>query len=71
MEKNEVQISGFAVAKEAQSPCKKIFSKKNSFTLFVQIYDLQNGVRNIFKNKWVSRYLSFGDFKVPKNSSSQ
>ena len=50
---------------------KKYFRKKNSFTLFVQIYDLQNGVRNFFKNKWVSRYLSFGDFKVPKNSSSQ
>ena len=24
------------------------------------------GVRNFFKNKWFSRYLNFGDFKIPK-----
>ena len=35
--------------------------------------DLQKGVRKFFLNKWVSRYLylSSGDFKVPKNCSSQ
>ena len=30
-------------------------------------YDLQNGVHIL--TKWVSRYLSFGDFKILKNGS--
>ena len=34
-------------------------------------HDLQNGVRKIFLNKWVLRYLSLGAFKVLKNCSSQ
>ena len=34
-------------------------------------YDLQNCVWKFFKNKWVSIYLNFGDFKVLKNHSSQ
>ena len=34
-------------------------------------YDLQNAVRKFFLDKWVSRYLSLGDFKVSKNCSSQ
>ena len=49
--KNEAQISGFAVVKKALKK-KNFFSKKNSSSLF-----LQNGVRKLFKNKWVSRYL--------------
>ena len=47
---------------------KKIF-EKNPSSLFVQI-NLQNGVRNFFKNKRVWRYLTFADFLVPKNCSS-
>ena len=37
MEKNEGQISGFAVAKKAPSPWKNFFSKKKSSSLFVKI----------------------------------
>ena len=33
MEKNEAQISGFAVVKKAPSPCKNFFSKKKFFQL--------------------------------------
>ena len=70
MEKNGAQISGFAVTEKPPSPSKKKFSKKKFFQLiFVDI--LQSGGRKFFLNKWVSRYLSLGDFKVPKNCSSQ
>ena len=34
-------------------------------------YDLQNSVHKFFRKKWVSRYLSFDDFKVQKDCSSQ
>ena len=27
--------------------------------------------RNFLKDKWVSRYLTFGDFSVPENCSPQ
>ena len=37
VEKNKAQISGFAVTKKALSPSKKIFSKKISSSLFMQI----------------------------------
>ena len=37
MEKNEAQISGFAVVKKAPTAWKKRFSKKHSSSLFVQI----------------------------------
>ena len=70
VEKNEVQISGFAVTRKAPRPWKKFFSKKNSSSLFVQIWSSKR-CAEIFLNKWVSRYLSLGDFKVPKNCSSQ
>ena len=44
---------------------KKFFSKKH-FPAYLCRYDLQNDVQIFLLNKWVSRYLSFGDFKVPK-----
>ena len=49
---------------------KKFFLKK-ILPAYLRICDLQNAVRNFFINKWVSRYLNLGDFKVPKNCSSQ
>ena len=49
---------------------KKFFKKKN-LPACLSGYDLQNHVQNFFLNKWFSRYLSFKDFKVPKNCSSQ
>ena len=49
----------------------KNFFRKKILPAYLCRYDLQNDVRNFFKNKWVSRYLSFDDFKVLKNSSSQ
>ena len=45
--------------------------KKKILPAYLCRYDLQNDVRNFFLNKWVSRYLSFGDFKVLKNCPSQ
>ena len=45
---------------------KKIFRKKNSFSLFVQIWSSKRCAM-FFLTKWVSRYLSFGDFKVLHN----
>ena len=50
---------------------KKIIFEKRYLPAYLCRYDLQNGVRKFFLNKWVSRYLSLGDFKVPKNCSSQ
>ena len=49
----------------------KNFFRKKFLPAYLCRYDLQNGVRKFFLNKWVSRYLSLGDFKVPKNCSSQ
>ena len=69
--KNDAQISGFVVGKKAPSPWKKIFSKKTILPAYLCRYDFQNSVRQLVWNKWVSRFLSFGDFKVPKNGSSQ
>ena len=69
MWKKWVQISGFAALKKPQVLEKKIFEKKFVPAYFCR-YDLQNGFLKIFLNKWVSRYLSFGDFKVPKDCSS-
>ena len=71
MEKNETQISGFAVAKKAPSPWKVFFKKKKILPAYLCRYDLQNSVGKFLKNKWVSRYLCSGDFNVPKNCSSQ
>ena len=67
MEKNEAKISGFAVVKKAPRPWKKVFSKKNP--AYLNKSDLQNGARKFFKNKWVSKYLTFGDFLLLKNCS--
>ena len=47
------------------------FVKKKNLPAYLCGYGPQNGVWNFFLNKWFSRYLSFGDFKVPKNYSSQ
>ena len=49
----------------------KIFFEKKILPAYLCGYDLQNGVRKFFLSKWVSRYLSLGDFKVSKNCSSQ
>ena len=50
---------------------KKLFFEKKNFPAYLCRYDLQNSERKFMLNKWVSRYLSFGDFNVPKNCSSQ
>ena len=50
---------------------KKLFFEKNFFPAYLCRYDLQNSERKFMLNKWVSRYLSFGDLNVPKNCSSQ
>ena len=47
------------------------FFEKKFLPAYLCRYDLLNGVRKVFLNKWVSRYLSLGNFKVPKNCSSQ
>ena len=52
-------------------PLKKLFFENKILTAYLCRYHLQNGVWNFFLNKWVSRYLTFGDFKVPTNDSSQ
>ena len=71
MEKNEAQISGFADAKKAPSPWKNIFLKKKSSNLFLQIWSSKQCAEIFFLDKWVTSNLSFGDFKVLKNCSSQ
>ena len=68
VEKNEAQTSGFVVAKKVFE--KFFFGKKIPLADLCR-YDLQNRVQQLFLNKWLSRYLSFSDFKVPKNCSSQ
>ena len=71
VEKNEAQTSGLIVAKKAPSLWKKKFLKKKFFQLICadMIFKIMSG--NFFLNKWLSRHLSFSDFKVPKNYSSQ
>ena len=64
-------MSSFAVRKKAPSPGKKILFEKKFLPAYLYRYDLQNGVQKFFSKKWVSRYLSLGGFKVPKNCSSQ
>ena len=48
VQKNENQISGFAVAKKAPSLWKKIFFEEKILPAYLCGYDLQNGVRKIF-----------------------
>ena len=55
------ESSGFVVAKKAPNLWKKIFLKKN-FQLICA--DMIFKTCGIFLNKWFSRYLSLGDFKV-------
>ena len=62
--------SGFAVVKKAPSPWKKLKKKKKNLPAYLFGYDLKNVEREFFLNKWVSRYLSFDNFKVLKNGSS-
>ena len=45
--------------------------KKKILPAYLCRYDLQNGERNFLKNKWGSKYISFGEFKIPTNCSSQ
>ena len=71
MEKNEAQISGFAVEKRARSPWNNFFFfEKNYSSLFVQARSSKRCAELFLKN-WVSRCLSLSNFKVPKNCSSQ
>ena len=62
VEINEAQSSGFVVAKKAPNLWKKFFLKKNFFQLICA--DMIFKTCGIFLNKWFSRYLSLGDFKV-------
>ena len=39
---------------------KKIFLKKTSFQVICKDKIFKNSARKFFKNKWVSRYLTFG-----------
>ena len=56
--------------KSSKSLKKTFFEKKNSSSLFVRIWSSKR-CAGIFLSGWFSRYLSFGDFKVPKNCFSQ
>ena len=49
---------------------KKFFEKK-ILPAYLCRHDLQNAVQKFFLNKWASRHLSSGDFKVLKNCSSK
>ena len=71
MEKHEAQISGFAVTKKSFKSLKNNFFEKQFLPAYLCRYHLHNDVRKFLLNKWVSRYLSLGDFKVPENCSSQ
>ena len=57
--------------KKSSKFLKKKFFKKKFLPAYLCRYDLQNSVQKFFLNKWVSKYLSLGDLKVPKNCSSQ
>ena len=46
---------------------KTFFQKKKFFQLICADLIFKTVCRNFFKNKWVSRCLRLGDFKVPKN----
>ena len=63
--------SSFVVAKKAPSPWNNCFFEKKVPLAYLYRYDLQNSLRKFFLKKMVSRYLSVGDFKVPKICSSQ
>ena len=56
----------FSNCEKGYQSLKKIFFEKKNLPTYLCRYDLQNAVRKFFLNKWVSRYLSFGDFKVRK-----
>ena len=64
----------FSFAKKGSKSLKKVFFEKKKnlpACLYRYGYDFLNIVHNFFRNKWVSRYLSFSGFKVPKNCSLQ
>ena len=48
MEKNEAEISGFAVTKNAPSPGKIFLKKKKIVPAYLCRYDLQNGAEIFF-----------------------
>ena len=50
---------------------KIFFREKNFFQLICADIIFKTVCGIFFLNKWVSSYLSFGVFKVPKNGSSQ
>ena len=61
----------FCSREKSSKSLEKNFFEKKILPAYLRGYDLQNGVRKFFLNKWFTRYLSFSDFKVPKNCSSQ
>ena len=65
--KNDAQISRVAVVKKAPSPWKNLFSKR-FFQLICADMISKTLCGNIL-SKLFSRYLSFGDFTVPKNKN--
>ena len=66
MWKNDAQMSGFAVTKKAPSQWKRFFLKKNPSCLLVKI----TSIKQFLKTNGSQDYLTFGDFKVPKNCYS-
>ena len=60
-------MNGFAVAKKA--PIQRKIKKKKKKNCKYKIS--KTVCRNFLKDKWVSRYLTFGDFSVPENCSPQ
>ena len=57
--------------KSSKSLTKRFFEKKQFFQLICADMIFKTVCGIFFLNKWVLRYLSFGDFKVSKNGSSQ
>ena len=70
MEENGAQISGYSDLKKLQVLEKKFFFRKKSVHLICADSIFKTLCGNFFLHKWVSRYLTFDDFTVPKNFSS-
>ena len=62
-------MNGFAVAKKA--PIHRKIKKKKKKKKNCKYKISKTVCRNFLKDKWVSRYLTFGDFSVPENCSPQ
>ena len=64
-------MSSFTVVKKAPSHQKKFVLEKKSFLLVFADKIFKTVCGNFRKDKWVSRYLTFGDFTALKNCSLQ